>query len=147
MKHKLIELLKKYKKNEKGFTLIEMIVVIAIIGVLAAILVPTMNGYISDAQESKREANARTLYTASQAAVTSVMADGTAVVAGTVNESTTINAEGTFDQKVKAKVVDLMGADSLDKLEAYTIRITDNGSVSVSVTEDGQTIELPTASS
>ena len=43
------------KLNKKGFTLTEMIVVIAIIGILAGVLIPTITGYIKKANRSNDE--------------------------------------------------------------------------------------------
>lgn len=49
-------------KKKKGFTLVELIVVIAIIGVLAAILIPTLIGYIDQAKKANDRTIAKSLY-------------------------------------------------------------------------------------
>ncbi len=50
--------------NKKGFTLVELVVVIAIIGVLAAILVPSMMGYVKKSRLKTANGNAKTIYNA-----------------------------------------------------------------------------------
>lgn len=48
------------KMNKKGFTIVELVIVIAVIAILAAVLIPTFTGIIKKAQDSAviQEANA-----------------------------------------------------------------------------------------
>ena len=48
-------------RAKKGFTLVELIVVIAIIGVLAAILIPTMLGYVTQSKVTSANSTAASM--------------------------------------------------------------------------------------
>ena len=55
------------KKNQKGFTLIELMIVIAIIGILAAIAIPQFSAYRKRSYNSSAQSDVRNLATAQEA--------------------------------------------------------------------------------
>jgi len=62
------------KKNNLGFTLVELIVVLVILAILAAILVPALLGYIEDAKDKQDLLNAKNCLTAIQSELTKLYA-------------------------------------------------------------------------
>lgn len=93
------------KNTKRGFTIVELVIVIAVIAILAAILIPVFSSVVESANEKARQAeikNTFTAYTAQEAM------DGTATTDKIDDFIYTEDGETfyTFDGKATDKVAD-----------------------------------------
>lgn len=122
-------LLKKVRENKKGFTLAELLVVVAIVGILVAISIPVFTAQLSKARKATNQANIRAAKAAAVAQYMTDAADSTGellydydIEKGSAEKSSTTPAVAAED----ANAVTVDSASSQEKYNKFTVKIKPN---------------------
>lgn len=138
---------KKKKNNNKGFSLVELIVVIAIMAVLVAVLAPQFTKYIDQSRKSNDAATVAGIVTAAQVGIADTtnynIEKGTYTITLTKNSDATVTLDGkkveTNKKSLADAIVDTCG--SLEDLKVTANKWT-NDIVEITIEYDGSIVDV-----
>ncbi len=112
------------KSNNKGFTLVELIVVLVILAILAAILVPALLGYIDKAKEGQYAEEGHAILVAAQGYETEQYAKKNSTpVANFTGDTKALKYVNDIVSPTKVKTLTvILGTSTTDIHDQYTIK-------------------------
>lgn len=123
-------------RDKKGFTLVELIVVLVILGILAALLVPALTGYLDKANAQKVKATTRQVVLAAQTLISEDYAkNGPYTADGVISEPLSTSAENNTCRVTKTEIARLA---EVNESVVTSVSYTKAGMVSKVLVSDGK---------
>ena len=123
------------RRNRKGFTLAELLIVVAIIAVLVAIAIPLFLGALDDAEKRTFEANQHSVKSAAVAYILSHSSEIDLSKVGASESPEYIQATGTFKENGDFEKVEVVIAKTAVKETDFAGWKSDKTTIVVSVTK------------
>ena len=114
--------------EKKGFTLAELLIVVAIIAVLVAIAIPIFNTQLEKSREATDLANVRSAYAE---VVAGYLVDGTSKTISVAAQQKKAGWEGSGSHKIGTDIGSQGEISVAAKTDKYTVTIDSSGTVTV----------------
>ena len=128
MRKKLSDFRQKLRKDKKGFTLVELIVVLVILAILIAMLLPTLTGYIDNANKKKVISEGRQILMAAKTVAADDYNSDAAAADKTLCGKTVTNLETAASGTTEPTIAKLAEV-SKSKYDSVSIKFALDGTV------------------